>query len=262
MTWTTRPRSEIGGLSAIQSGSGPNVLLLHGVGLRAEAWGAQLDGLAAKARLTAPDMPGHGESPHRRFYAELSDYSDDAFDVLGNLNGPVVVMGHSMGAMIALNLAARVPDSVCGVVAMNAVFERSGEAAQAVQARAAELDGQTPADPTGTISRWFGDTQSPERVACRAWLTAMDPAAYKQAYTAFADSSFPRRKDLRKIQCPALFLTGSLEPNSTPNMSRAMADATPNGRAQTIEGAAHMMPMTHAKQVNSVLSNFLSEVQP
>ena len=66
MTWTTRPRSEIGGLAAIQTGTGPDILLLHGVGLRAEAWGAQLDGLAS---VGSPDGAGHARS--RRKPAEI-----------------------------------------------------------------------------------------------------------------------------------------------------------------------------------------------
>ncbi len=262
MTWTTRPRSEVGGLAAIQAGSGPDVLLLHGVGLRAEAWGAQLDALASANRLTAPDMPGHGESPLGDSGGGLSDYINAALNVLGCLKGPVVLVGHSMGAMIALELAAKAPDQVRGVVALNAIFERSAKAAQAVHDRASELDGETRADSTGTLRRWFGDGASPERDACREWLMAMDPAAYKLAYTVFAQSQSPRRDELENLACPALFLTGSLEPNSTPEMSRNMADATPNGRAQVIDGAAHMMPMTHAIQVNAAISSFQSEVRP
>ncbi len=261
MTWTTRPRSEIGGLAAIQTGAGPNVLLLHGVGLRAEAWGAQLDALASMARLTAPDMPGHGESPMGNTRAELSGYTEATLRVLEQLGRPTVVVGHSMGAMIALDLAARAPQQVAGVVALNAIFERSAEATQAVKTRAAALDGQTPTDPTGTLKRWFGHTDPPECAACRTWLTANDPAAYKQAYTVFANSPIPRRDDLKTLTCPALFITGDLEPNSTPAMSRAMAELAPNGRAQIIKGAAHMMPMTHAAEVNAALSSFLNEVQ-
>ena len=56
-------------------------------------------------------------------------------------------------------------------------------------------------------------------------------------------------------------MTGELEPNSTPAMSRAMAKLVPNGRAQIVKGAAHMMPMTHAAEVNAALSTFLNEVQ-
>lgn len=258
MTWTTRPRSELGGLAAITAGTGPNLLLLHGVGLWAEAWGAQLDALPAC--IAAPDMAGHGPDPRPVGAGSLEEYVQAALAALTALDGPAVVVGHSMGAMLGLELAMRAPDRVQGVAALNAVFERSPEAAGAVQARAAVLDGVNTPDPEPTLTRWFGRDASPARAACGFWLRTVDPAAYKQAYTAFAHSGLPSPVTLASIRCPALFMTGSLEPNSTPAMSRAMADLAPNGRAIVVEGAAHMMPMTHADDVNTALTALLTEV--
>lgn len=258
MTWTTRQRSEVGGVPAIQAGNGPNVLFLHGVGLRAEAWSKQLDTLSSNARVTAPDMLGHGESKSHNG-AQMSDFVAVARAVLLALEGPTLIVGHSMGSMIALELAARAPDRIVAVAALNAVFERSPAAARAVQNRAASLDGATVADPAATLDRWFGTTKSPERDACGSWLKSVSPAAYKAAYTAFAHSDIPKREALSNLQCPALFITGSLEPNSTPAMSEDMAARAPHGRALIIDGAAHMMPMTHATTVNPALRHFTDE---
>ncbi len=260
MTWTTRPRSEIAGLSAITMGSGPNVVLLHGVGLCADAWGAQLEALAPHGCVTAPDMPGHGACALPGRDMVLDDYIQAADGLLATLDGPALVVGHSMGAMMALGLAACAPDRVRGVVALNGVFERSDKATDAVQSRAAQLDGKTVADPGTTLARWFGTSASQERTACQHWLMSVNPAAYKMAYTAFAHSQMPDRATLVDMACPALFMTGQLEPNSTPGMSRAMADLTPMGRAEIVEGAAHMMPMTHSSQVNAALLDMLREV--
>lgn len=260
MTWTTRPRSEITGLAAITVGEGAPVLLLHGVGLRAEAWGAQLDGLSA--RMVAPDMPGHGASPPPGVDMRMEDYVARAGDVLAALDGPAVVVGHSMGAMLALALGARWPNRVRAVAALNAVFERSDAAAQAVQARAAALDGQSIAAPSIPLQRWFGDVPSPERTACAEWLTEVDPGGYRSAYTAFAQSRIPDRASLQALTCPALFMTGSAERNSTPAMSHAMAALAPRGRAHIVEGANHMMPMTHAAQVNAALAQIITEANP
>lgn len=257
MTWTTRPRSERAGLASIETGEGAQIVLLHGVGLRSEAWNRQIDALAVRYHVTALDMPGHGDSAVRAGVTSVSDYTDA---VLAALEGPALVVGHSMGAMIALDLAVRAPDRVKGVVALNAVFERSPEAARAVQARAAELDGDTVADPTGALARWFGTDDTPERAACHDWLCSVTQAGYKAAYTAFAHNPGPRRADLAHLSCPALFMTGALEPNSTPAMSEAMAALAPKGRAIIVPGAAHMMPMTHPEVVNAALWNFAAEV--
>ena len=72
---------------------------------------------------------------------------------------------------------------------------------------------------------------------------------YKAAYTTFAESDGPTKEQLARIDSPALFVTGADEPNSTPQMSRAMAELAPNGQAKVLLNAAHMMPMTHAEEV-------------
>ena len=257
MTWTTRQRSKSAGRAAIVAGSGPQILLLHGVGLRAEAWGAQIDALAPSFRVIAPDMPGHGESDMTAQTLSLSDYTDAA---LSHVEGPVLVVGHSMGAMMALDMAHRYPDRVRGVIALNAIFERSEDAKCAVQSRAAELDGVSLTDPDVTLTRWFGSEPSAERDACADWLRNANPAGYKMAYTIFAHSDGPSRTALASLPCPALFITGSEEPNSTPAMSQTMAALAPNGHAKVIKDAAHMMPMTHAAEVNAAITTFAQEV--
>ena len=259
MTWTTRPRSEFGGLSAIASGTRPQVVLVHGVGLRAEAWNRQVDALSPHMHTVAVDMPGHGGSSLSSEAMALTDYTNA---VAGILSEPALIIGHSMGAMIALDLAIRFPDQVRGLVALNAVFDRSTAASKAVLARADSLDGLSMADPSETLDRWFGSQPSAEREACREWLSDVDPAAYQMAYRVFAEESGPSSHQLESLSCPALFATGSEEPNSTPEMSRKMAVLAPHGQSVIVNGAAHMMPMTHPDEVNAFLLDFARQVLP
>ena len=254
MAWEARSRSGSGRLSAIISGEGPSVVLIHGVGLRAEAWNRQIDALAPHFRVTAIDMPGHGGSAQQQAAAPgLSDYTDAVAAVLTE---PALIFGHSMGAMVALDLATRFPGKVRGVVALNAVFNRSAAASRAVQVRAESLDGATTIDPGETLFRWFGNVHSPESEACRTWLGNMDPSEYRKAYRVFAAEDGPSRPDLSVLACPVLFATGSAEPNSTPRMSQEMASLAPRGSTAIVEGAAHMMPMTHADEINPILLEF------
>lgn len=257
MTWTTRPRSDLSGLAAITKGEGPLVVMIHGVGLRSEAWNGQIDALCERFRVVAIDMPGHGESPVPTNEFKLPSYTDAIAAVIDE---PALVVGHSMGGMIALDLAHRYPDKVQGVAALNAVFERHPEATKAVRARAAGLDGVTVSDPSATLKRWFGEAPSPERSACQDWLTSVSPRGYKMAYTAFAHNDDPTQTSLAALNCPSLFMTGADEPNSTPEMSIAMASLAQNGSAIVVEGAAHMMPMTHRDEVNAALLEFAGQV--
>lgn len=144
---------------------------------------------------------------------------------------------------------------------MNGIFMRDTAAKAAVLARAASLVGASKADPSATLMRWFGDNPSAERDTCGDWLTAVDPAGYRDAYRLFASEDGPSEAAFIRLGCPALFLTGEDELNSTPAMSQRMAELTPHGQAVVMTGAAHMLPMTHASQVNDVLQKFIEGVQ-
>ena len=246
-----------GDLAAIRNGTGDTVLMLHGVGLRAEAWSAQIEGLAPQYAIVAPDLQGHGESALPKNTKLLSDYTDL---IAAAIDAPVLVVGHSLGALIALDLAIRHGEKVRAVAALNAIFERDAAAKAAVQGRAAALEDPPAFDPDPTLRRWFGDRDSPERQACQTWLLSVTGNGYRAAYSVFAHSDGPCEAALLNLACPALFLTGEADPNSTPAMSHAMASLTPNGRALIVEGAAHMMAMTHADQVNTALLSFFGDV--
>jgi pimeloyl-ACP methyl ester carboxylesterase len=246
-------------VAAIDAGEGPLVLLLHGVGLRAEAWGAQIDPLvSAGYRVLCPDMPGHGESP----FSAVDGLDSYTAPVAALIQEPAVLIGHSMGALIATHIAASGDPNVKGVAALNAIFQRPEAARKSVLSRAHALDEAQANDPSVTLQRWFAEDVSAERDACARWLHAVDPRAYKAAYTVFAESDGPTKAQLAAIRCPALFLTGADEPNSTPQMSRDMAGLASQGRAEIIPNAAHMMPMTHAEEVNAILLRFLQECLP
>ena len=242
MTWTTRPRFEFGDLAAVRHGAGPPVLLLHGVGLRAEAWGAQLDGLSPRFSIVAPDMPGHGNSVFKGNLPLLRDYTDR---VAAAMDGPMHVAGHSMGAMIALDLACRYPTLVRSVAALNAIYRRAPQARDAVRARATALPADQLSDPTPTLHRWFTDLNNAAARACHDWLTTVSPAGYKSAYTVFAAEDGPSDSCLRDLTCRAVFMTGAEELNSTPEMSERMAKLTPDGQCALIAGAAHMLSLIH-----------------
>ncbi|MEL6336684.1 MAG: alpha/beta hydrolase [Pseudomonadota bacterium] len=253
--WGPRPRSEIAGLACVTAGpqGGVPVVLLHGVGLRAEAWGAQLEALSG-VRLIAPDMPGHGESAALDAPPSLAAYTDRLARLVATLATPVVVVGHSMGAMIALDLGLRHPGLCRGVVALSAIYRRSPAAAAGARARAAALVAGGGTDPAATLHRWFGDDQhTPVATACRGWLTEAPRDGYSAAYGVFTAEDGPADDALQGLHCPALFLTGALDPNSTPAMSEAMAARVPGGRAITVPGAAHMVPMTHPQAVNAAI---------
>ena len=252
MTWTSRRRSDFGPLRAIVAGAGPSVVMIHGVGLRAEAWAKQIDAMRERFRVVAVDLPGHGESPVPSPDMKLRDFSDT---IASSLGSPALVVGHSMGAMIALDIAVRHRQRVQGVAALNAIFQRERAAAEAVRLRADSLDGRTVAEPEPTLTRWFGEALSSERDACKAWLRSVDPEAYRTAFSVFAREDGLAPATLATLSCPAFFMTGAKEPNSTPAMSRAMADLAPKGSVQIVDPLhpdTQIGPLCTAAQVQKI----------
>jgi len=258
MTWTTRQRFNLTNeIASIRSGEGAPVALIHGVGLCADSWGAQIDPLAKDFCVYALDMPGHGQSTAFTDTPELSDYVDRIADALGTIGEPMCIAGHSMGALVALEIAIRYPSMCLGVAALNTVYRRSEQARNGIKERARALSLTDTNDPTPTLERWFAtDTSSEAANACRHWLTSVDPSAYGAAYRVFANADGPSDAGLQNLECPALYLTGEDEPNSTPAMSEALATQTPNARAHVVPGAAHMAMMTHPDAVTRALSDF------
>ncbi|MEO0342386.1 MAG: alpha/beta hydrolase [Pseudomonadota bacterium] len=249
MTWTTQLASKApGNLASYRSGSGPNLVLLHGVGLRSEAWAPMIAFLKDHFTIHVFDMPGHGQSPLGKT-ATFKNYVDRLDDAVSQIDEGVTIAGHSMGAMLALELAKRRPEAVRGMAALNAIFRRSPDAKAAVQTRAASLTKDTIAHPDVTLERWFGNApvgrNELARDACFDWLTSVDPLGYKRAYTAFAQNDGPSDIQLKSMHIPSLFITGAGDPNSTPAMAHAMAARAPKGTAKIFDDAAHMLPMTH-----------------
>ena len=125
--------------------------------------------------------------------------------------------------------------------------------------RAQELQDEDTVYPKPTLTRWFDDLTLPEAIACDHWLRTVPINGYRAAYSVFANENGPTMSELNVLNTPALFITGGRERNSTPQMSIDMAACCPRGTAHIIEDAAHMMPMTHAGEVNTQLQTFISQ---
>ncbi|KND60556.1 Beta-ketoadipate enol-lactone hydrolase [Candidatus Burkholderia verschuerenii] len=247
----------------LEQGSGKPLVLIHGVGMQAEAWYPQIDALSRDFRVIAVDMPGHGKSAPLDAHANLPQFVQWASEFIEALDaGPVNLAGHSMGSLIAAGVAVTRPDLVRRVAVLNGVYRRTVEARRAVLDRAAELRAGT-VDIDTPLRRWFNQDDAQQAAAQRveSWLRAVDLQGYATAYTAFAKGDDTYADGWHEIACLALVLTGADDPNSTPAMAAQMAHAARNGRAVVIEDERHMVNLTAPEAVNRALRAWL-QVEP
>jgi pimeloyl-ACP methyl ester carboxylesterase len=267
MSWTSlradlAPRQKIGGIAWREAGHGPPVLLIHGVGLNADAWEPQIAALSNRRRVIAIDLPGHGHSDRLPDDADLADYVAEVAVLIAGLGiSPLPIVGHSMGALVALGLALDHPKKITAVVALNAVYCRDPLARSAVEIRSKQLTGGA-FEVAGPIQRWFPD--DPNGMLARRtadWLRAVDPKGYANAYRVFATSDHVHEGRLGNIVCRALFMTGVSDPNSTPAMSARMAREVPYGRSVALPGARHMMHLTHPAETTNTIMKFIDAAE-
>lgn len=253
-----------GGTRYRLDGSGPLLVLVHGVGMDLEMWEPVAARLAPHRRVLRYDMLGHGESEKPAGPYRLADFVDQLHLLASQLGlARFDLAGFSMGAMVAQAFAAAHPDQVARLVLLSPVHERNPSEAQAVVARASGL---TPATYRTSIpeaiERWFTPAfraRNPEAVdRVRRRMEANDFPAYTAAYTVFAHGDRELGAVLGLIAAPTLAMTGSEDRRSTPTMSQALAAKLPKGRCLIVEGRRHLLPLEVPEIVAAAIDEFLS----
>jgi pimeloyl-ACP methyl ester carboxylesterase len=118
-----------------REGVGPPVLLLHGLAGSWRYWRRGLDGLREQRTLYLPDLLGFGRSPKPRGDYSIAMHTEALTRLLDEIEGEVVVAGHSMGAILALALYARHPSRVRRIVLIGLPYFPARESARAYLAR-------------------------------------------------------------------------------------------------------------------------------
>lgn len=247
-------------------GSGEPLVLIHGVGMQQAFWAPQVAALSDHYGVVTYDMWGHGRTPPNPAATTLAVYADQLVALLDHRGLPSVhVVGHSLGALVALQFAATHPNRCRTLTCLNAVYGRTDEQRAPVLRRAEALarDGQMDIDKT--LLRWFGEPGAHPYPAAeelsRRLLESVDAAGYATAYLTFATADQPESL-VAALAMPATFATGDGDPNSTPTMSQALAAAAPHGRVVVLEGARHMMSLTHPDDVNHIIVTSVESQDP
>jgi pimeloyl-ACP methyl ester carboxylesterase len=173
-------------------------------------------------------------------------------------DGPVVLVGFSMGGYIALNMARRCPESFDGLVLMDTRAAADDPTARATRLKMAEHVAEWGASRVAELMRpklFAAGTDEAIAQETVAVISSTDPAAIAASQLAMADrpDSTPL---LGSITKPTLVIVGEHDAISPPDEMRQIAEAIPGARFVEIPGAGHMAPIEAPAAVNAALAEF------
>jgi len=104
-----------------KTGNGDTALVfVHGWGINKEYWKSQADEFSKRYTVVTIDLGGHGKSGTQRDHWTVDDYANDVMAVLDSLNlNKVVLVGHSMGGDVILDIAFKIPERVVGFIGID-----------------------------------------------------------------------------------------------------------------------------------------------
>ena len=102
----------------------PTLVFVHGWSRDRNDWDGQIDYFAQKHKVVRLDLAGHGESGFDRNDWSILAFSHDVMAVIEKLDPKqIVLIGHSLGAPVAIETARRLPDCIVGIVAVDAFHD-------------------------------------------------------------------------------------------------------------------------------------------
>lgn len=240
----------------------PNVLLLHGAGMDHTVWAVQGRALAFHGfNALAPDLPGHGASADLPPATSIEEGAGWIVALLDALRIPeIVLVGHSMGALLALETAARDP-RVTGLALLGAALRMPVhpdllEAARNDLPRAAALItdwGFAPATALGAQpvpGGWMPGAATALLLRSRPGVLATDLAA--------CDAYRRGEEAARAITAPALVLSGAGDRMTPARAGAELARTLPRGHFRSLPGAGHMPMIERPREVLAELREFLA----
>lgn len=254
-------------------GSGPTVLMLHGIGGGHRAFARQVETFASAGyRAVAWDMPGYGGSALIEPYTfnGLAHSCAMLIEALMQADGggPVILLGHSMGGMVAQELIATRPELVSRLIlcGTSAAFGRKpgGEVSEVwqkefISQRTAPLDaGKTMADMAQIlVPQMIGPGAVPEGVQLATGVMAgVSPATYRRALEALV--TFDRGFNLSNITVPTLLIAGEFDKSASPGVMKKMAEVIPGSRYVQLAGVGHLQNLEAPDEFDAVVLDFLS----
>ena len=253
------------GIAYLHAGSGRPLIFIHGWSMAAPVWQRQIEYFSNSGyEVAAVDLRGHGKSLRDSPYT----VSQFGFDLKGFIHDigfvkPVLV-GWSMGAMVALEFAMKHPGKTAGICLVGGMprFTESddypgGLPLKDVKGMKVKLKRdfeRTMGEFRGSISA--GLTGHDKDIVMN--VTLPDPAASKACLVELMEADL--REGLGRVKLPTLLIHGGKDRVSPPSASEYMRERIKGSRLALIEGAGHVPFLSHEDEFNKALEGFLRRV--
>jgi 3-oxoadipate enol-lactonase len=249
-------------LHCIVSGEGPDLVLLHPVGLDHTFWPSLTEAASRTHRVLALDLRGHGASSKASPGTSLEDFADDVYAAIARYGrGPAIVLGLSFGGMLAQVLALRHPKAVAALVLSGCTGGFAPEVRPVLRERGltAEREGMD-AIVQATIERWFTPAfrADPQVERVRERLRANDVASWSAAWQAI--STFDALPRLAEIAVPTLVIAGEVDAATPIAAANRLAESIRRARFEILPAAPHMMQIERRDDYTATVTKFLGEI--
>lgn len=263
---------------------GPPLLLLHGLGRRGDDFLPFIQDVEPRVEWYALDMRGHGGSSRLPNHYHVIDYLHDVLTfVATNFREPIVIYGHSLGALLAGATAAALPEFVRGIILedppgpsfLDRIHETSYHALFTAM-RSLAGKSRTPAEIARQLSEVelptssgrtvrFGDIRDEDSIRFSAeCLVDVDGEVYTPILEHQWFKDFDWAEVWRDVTCPALLLQGDTSfGGMLPDEDAAqMQSLCPKLRTEKFSGIGHLIHWTVMPRTQTLVHEFLDQLPP
>jgi len=258
-------------LDLIDNGQGPAVFLVHSAGMGAAQWRALTRRLCADHRCLAPNLRGYGRSAPWPEGEPGSPAAEIELleAALRRFDGKFELVGHSMGAWLALELALRHAPRIATLTLIEPVvlgtLRAPGEEGAFAEVKAMIEDvlaafarGSTAAATERFTDYWYG-TGAWAKIPLAQRLPIFARAGKMRADVAAVSADRTEAARYAGVGVPTLVLSAARTTPAARRMAEIIAGALPEARLEILDGAGHMAPVTDADAVAARLRKFFAE---
>ena len=255
--------TEVKGLPAVEDGHGPPMVFLHGYPLNHRMWDHQLAWFAPRTHVLVFDLPGFGEAKEIPTPDTLEGFAAEVHVALrAHALPPAVIVGHSFGGYVALQLYRDYPDDFAGLVLTDTrAAPDSPEVREKRLATATRLEtaGET-LDVEATVKGLFSATNlaagGPEVGKVREMVRSVPSSVLIPTLRAIAG-----RPDLNPIlgtvQVPALVVWGADDALIPPAQSQSMVAAIRGAVGVEVPQSGHLPMLERPDRFSEVVGRFI-----